>query len=230
VTSTLSADVVMEKEGADRDLPPDLLRVVSRSWSFRRPPFPSAVRAFARRTEGPPPASSFPLLRARSMPTFRICWMSTLTVLLKGVCPADRGFHGSGKVPLVYNTQPLESQILIDSMDFCPSRRRSSARAPRWRSPGRVEADLFRIRSMILRLLSGRLPVEEPRLHRRHRVLPDDRAGLTISIREASRPAERGPRRRCSPGGDHAAHVVPRRGTRSRRWWPFRKSTTMAGR
>jgi len=107
--------------------------------------------------------------------------MSTLTVLLQGVCPRA-GLHGSGKFLSYYNTQPLESQILIDVHGFLSSRRRSSRDPPVAITRGRRD------------LLPD--PFDDPSDHRdyrrraptasRHRVLPDDRGGLDISIREAS--------------------------------------------
>jgi len=118
----------------------------------------------------------FPAPPCAMIPTFRICWMSTLTVLLRSVCSADRGFTGQERFLSYIIRSPSRVKFSSNYVDFLRLGGDRRASPPVAITRGSMRTS-FRIRSMIPSTIAT-ISVEKPRLHRRHRVLPDDRGGL----------------------------------------------------
>src|SRR3990172_1788954 len=111
-------------------------------------------------------------------------------------------------VPLVYNTQPLKSQILINSLYFgCLAG--DCARQPAGGHDYRVGAHLLPD-PVDDPLYEGWIAEEDPRLHGRNRVLPDHGRRLDdLYPRQFRRLPEERLGRDAGPRGDDSAHVVP---------------------
>src|SRR3990172_3354211 len=111
-------------------------------------------------------------------------------------------------VPLVYNTQPLKSQILINSLYFgCLAG--DCARQPAGGHDHRVGAHLLPD-PVDDPLHEGKIAEEDPRLHGRNRVLPDHGRRLDdLDPRQFRRLPEERLGRDAGPRGDDPAHVIP---------------------